>query len=253
MFKRPGVRSQRNAPAPPFVRPTKGVVSDIINRPKYCPAKPRPFVAHENVDEFLYNLEKNYAYHGLTFRSPRNVVNTVDVRVRLNVLKNGTVRVDLEPRYRDTPPVEKHIEYLDDVQVHLSVLKTGKVRVKCVLHGAQLYEKYYAKAKSPPIKAIVSAYKHLGYSEAFVESFKDKHAGRLVYAKKVGQILEAIFDKSVHARPKKKAVAEKVPEEDSEDDESEDEDGPEEDEAIVADDEEPEDEEPEEILEDLDE
>lgn len=250
MFKRPGIRSQRNAPVPPFVRPTKGVVSDIINRPKFCPARPRPVVSHENLPVYLDHLKKNYAYWGLPFKAPSTVIETRNVHVGLHVRTDGTVRVDLTPRFRDAPMVEKHIEYLDQVQVRLSVLKNGKVRVKCVLHGAQLYEKYWSKAKRPPIKAIVTAYTHLGYSQAFIDAFKAKHAERLVYGKKVGGILEAIFDKSIHAKRKKEEEPkEEDPEEDEEDEEEDP--GPEEDEAIIADDEDPEDEEPEE-LEDLD-
>lgn len=255
MFKRPLIRSQRDAPVPPFVRPTKGVVSDIINLPKRCPDRPRPVVSHENLSAHLYHLEKNNTSWGLAFKAPSTVVESLRVRVNLDVRADGTVRVELTPRYRDTPKVERHIEYLDDVQVRLSVLKNGKVRVKCVLHGAQLYEKYYAKAKRPPIKAIVAAYTHLGYSQGFIDAFRAKHAEHLAYGKRVGAILERIFDKSIHARPKKKEVVPKEPEDDEEDEEEEDdeeEEGPEEDEAIIADDEDPEDDEEPEELEDLD-
>ena len=140
--------------------------------------------------------------------------------------------------------------------MRLSVLKTGKVRVKMVMHGAQLYEKYYSQAKAPPIKTLMSAYKNLGYSEAFIQSFTEKHKKRVVFGKKVAAILEKIFDKSANAKKKtaaaKKKEEEEVKEEEpeEEDEEDEDEDGPEEDEALVADDEDEEVEEP--IDEDVD-
>ena len=236
-FKRPSVRSQHNLPTPPFVRPTKGVVHNILNLQQYCPAKPKPLIFQERSEEYLRDLKKNYDYHGIPFKQPN--------------------LVELPPKHKVTPKTEKHIEYLDQVQVRLSVLKTGKVRVKMVMHGAQLYEKYYSQAKAPPIKTLMSAYKNLGYSEAFIQSFTEKHKKRVVFGKKVGAILEKIFDKSANAKKKTAAAKKKVPveepkeeEEEPEEEEEEDEDGPEEDEALVADDEDEEVEEP--IDEDVD-
>ena len=233
-FKRPSARSQRNLPTPPFVRPTKGVVHDILNLQQYCPAKPKPLVFQERSEEYLKDLKKNYDYHGIPFKQP-------DI-------------IELPPKHKVTLETEKHIEYLDQVQVRLSVLKNGKVRVKTVLHGAQLHEKYYSHGKPPPIKTLTTAYKNLGYSEAFIQSFTEKHKKRVAFGKKVAVILEKIFDKSVNAKKKtaaakkKEEVKEEEPEE--EEDEEEDEDGPEEDEALVADDEEEDVEEP--IDEDVD-
>lgn len=240
MFKRPQVRSQRNARTPPpFVRPTKGVVYDIISLPQYCEKPPRLQIAQERSEEYLEKLEKNYAYHGVPFKRP-NVV-------------------ELQPRHKVTPEPEKHIEYLDQIQVNLVVPKNGKVRIKLVLHGAQMYEKYYARAKAPPIKTIISAYKNLGYSDAFIASFTQKHKNRLAFGKKIGAILEGIFDKSVKkvAPPQKKKVPEEDPEdleEDEDDEEDPDEDdAPLEDEGITVDDDEEPEEEPEEFVDDLDE
>ena len=233
-FKRPSVRSQHNLPTPPFVRPTKGVVHDILNLQQYCPAKPKPLIFQERSEEYLRDLKKNYDHWGVPFRAP-------DV-------------IELPPKHKVTPEPETHIEYLDQVQVRLSVLKNGKVRVKCVLHGAQMYEKYYSQGKSPPIKTITAAYKNLGYSEAFIETMTVKHKKRIQFGKKVGKILDTIFEKSAGAKKKKKEEPKKVEEEpeeeEPEDEEPEEEDGPEEDEALVADDEE---EEVEEVIEeDLD-
>ncbi len=235
-FKRPSVRSQRNLPTPPFVRPTKGVVHDILNLQQYCPAKPKPLIFQERSEEYLRDLKKNYDYHGLPFKQP-NIV-------------------ELPPKHKVTRAVEKHIEYLDQVQVRLSVLKNGKVRVKMVLHGAQLYEKYYSHAKAPPIKALTSAYKNLGYSETFIQSLTEKHKKLTVFTKNAGKIIDAIFEKSAAAKKKsaaakKKTVVEEPKEEEpEEEEEDDDEDGPEEDEALVADDEDEEVEEP--IDEDVD-
>ena len=233
VFKRPLPRPSRG-PAPPFVRPTQGVVHDIINLPQNVPMKPKPLVFQERSEEYIRDLKKNYDYYGIPFKQP-NIT-------------------ELPPKHKVTPESEKHIEYLDQVQVKLNVLKNGKVRVKMVLHGAQLYEKYYSHGKCPTIKTLTTAYKNLGYSETFIQCFTEKYKKRVAFGKKLDKILEAIFDKSVNAKKKtaiakKKKVPEEEPEEE-EDDEDEDEDGPEEDEALVADDEEEDVEEP--VEEDLD-
>jgi hypothetical protein len=239
-FKRPLTRPRHTTFTTPSTQPVKGVVYDIINLPKFCYAKPKPLIAQEKSEEYLRDLKKNYKYHGIPFKQP-NII-------------------ELQPRHRVTAESETHIEYLDQVQVNLSVLKNGNVRVKMVLHGAQMYEKYYSHAKAPPLKTLTTAYKNLGYSEAFITAFIEKHKKRVVFGKKVEKILEAIFDKSVNAKKKTAAAKKKAPveeprveeeEEEAEDeDEEDDEDGPEEDEALVADDEEEEVEEP--VDEDVD-
>ena len=234
IIKRPLPRPPRG-PTPPFVRPTKGVVYDILNLQQYCHAKPKPLIFQERSEEYLRDLKKNYDSYGIPFKQP-------DI-------------FEIPSKHKITPETEKHHEYLDQVQVNLGVLKNGKVRVKMVLHGAQLYEKYYSHGKPPPIKALTTAYKNLGYSEAFIQAFTEKHKKRVVFGKKVGKILDAIFDKTANAKKKtaaakKKKDEEEVKEEEPEEEEEEDEDGPEEDEALVADDE---DEEEEEVIEeDLD-
>ncbi len=230
VFKRPLPRPPRG-PTPPFVRPTKGVVHDILNLKQYVELEPKPTVAQERTEEYFRILKKNYEDNNLVFKKP-------DV-------------IESQLKHKVTSDAESHIDYLDQVQVRLSVLKTGKVRVKYVLHGAQLYEKYYAHGKTPPIKTITTAYKNLGYSESFIQSMIVKHKKRVEFGKKVGKILDTIFEKSGGAKKKKKEEVKKVVEEEEpEEEEEEEEDGPEEDEALVADDE---DEEEEEVIdEDLD-
>ena len=226
VFKRPLPRPSRG-PAPPFVRPTQGVVHDIINLPQNVPMKPRPTVVQDRSEEYIRLLKKNYEHWGVPFRCPEVT--------------------DMVPKHKVSPEPERHIEYVDQVQVRLSVLKTGKVRVKMVLHGAQLHEKYYSHGKRPPLKVLTAAYKNLGYSEAFIQAMTESHKKQQAYGKKLGKILDAIFEKQVKSKKKKE---EPKPDEEEEEVEEEEEDGPEEDEALVADDEEEEVE--EEIEEDLD-
>ena len=232
VFKRPLPRPPRG-PAPPFVRPTKGVVHDILNLKQYVELEPKPLVAQERTEEYFRLLKRNYEDNNLVFKKP--------------------YVIESQTKHKVVGEPESHIDYLDQVQVRLTVLKTGKVRVKCVLHGAQMYEKYYSQGKAPPMKTITTAYKNLGYSETFIQSMTEKHKKRVLYGKKVGKILDAIFEKSGGAKKKKAKVEEVKKVEEEEPDEEEDpeeEDGPEEDEALVADDEEEEEEEV--IEEDLD-
>jgi len=213
-FKRPSPRVKYNTPTPPFVRPTKGVVHDILNLPQYVEAPPKPKIYQERSAEYIRLLKKNYESYGLT---PKEF----DIE-------------ELPPRHKKTEEPEKHIEYLDQVQVHLNVLKNGKVRVKCVTHGAQLYDKYYSHGKAPPIKTLVAAYKNLGYSDAYIDAFSEKYKKRQVFGKKLGKILDTIFEKSANTKKKKKEPQpKKEPQEEEEPEEEEEEDGPEEDEALV--------------------
>lgn len=230
-FKRPLPRPPRG-PIPPFVRPTQGVVHDILEGPRFVPMEPREPVAQHRSEEYIRLLKKNYEHWGVPFREPKVV--------------------EQPPKHTIPPEPERHLKYLDHVQVHLTVLKTGKVRIKCVTHGAQLYDKYYSQGKPPPLKALTTAYKNLGYSDAFIKNMTEKHKTRVQFGKKLGKILDAIFDKSsVKTKKKKEEPRKEDPDEDPEDQEEEDpDDGPEEDEALVADDE---DEDVEEVIEeDLD-
>ena len=216
-LKRPSLRPPRG-PAPPFVRPTKGVVHDILQLPKYVYPTTKPMVYQDRSEEYIRLLKRNYEQSGVPFREP-------DI-------------TELPPKHKESPEPERHIEYLDQVQVRLNVLKSGKIRVKCVTHGAHLYDEYYSQGKHPPLKALMTAYKNLGYSEAFITNMTEKHKARVQFGKKVGKVLDAIFNKSsTKTKKKKEEPSKEDPEEDPEDPEEED-DGPEEDEALVADDEE---------------
>lgn len=226
-LKRPPPRPPRG-PAPPFVRPTEGVVHDILNLSQYVYPTSRPTVYQDRSDEYIRLLKMNYEHWGVPFRAP-NVA-------------------ELPPKHKELCDPESRISYLDQVQVRLNVLKNGKVRVKCVTHAAQMYETYYSQGKVPPIKTIITAYKNLGYSDTFIQSFTEKHKKRVQFGKKVGKILDTIFEKSGGTKKKKKEEVKKEEEDDpEEEDEEEEEDGPEEDEALVADDEE---EDVEEVIED---
>lgn len=228
--KRPHVRSRHAAPPMSIKNHVHKVVFDIINPVRIVDTKPKAIIYQERTEQYFRLLEKNNEYYNIPFITP--VVS----------------ELTFVPKAIIVP--EKHIEYLDQVQVGLSVLKNGKVRIKLVLHQAQLYEKYYSHAKPPPIKTIINTYTNLGYTDAFIQSFTEKHEKRKVFREKMDKVLERIFAKPVRA--KKKSAAPKTKKvvvveaggegeeeiiEEEEEVEEEEEDGPEEDEAIVADDE----------------
>ena len=148
MYRRPQPRQKIHTAS--LVRPTKDDVRRILNIvPLEEREKPSKSFSVQNSQQYLKLLEKNYEYYGLEFKKP-----------------------DVSESVYTPPPsgkVEHHFEYPDRVVVKLNVLKSGKVRVKIFTHVAQLWEKYNSKGKVPPHKSLVSAYKNMGYSEAFID------------------------------------------------------------------------------------
>mgnify|MGYP000196281769 FL=1 len=144
----------------------------------------KPFYVQNHTD-YLTNLEKNYKYYGVPFKKPN---------------------VEEIPPYKlKTKPVEHHIEYLDKVTVKLNVLKNGKVRVKILPQMAILNEKYYSKAKIPPIKNVLLALKSVGYSKEYVDNINEKHKKRLKLIESKWTKLEKYFDTpSVNSKSRKK-------------------------------------------------
>jgi len=134
----------------------------------------------------------------------------------LKMLKKNNEEMDIpykEPNLPVAKPYqlpekskEPYIEYPDNVHVTLRILKNGIVRVKLNTGIAMLHEKYYSRAKFPPIKELIQVYKSHGFSEEFINKIKKSHEKKIEYAKKVGGILEKIFDTK---KPKKVKKAEK--------------------------------------------
>jgi len=194
----------------------------------------------QNSEDYVRLLKKNYDYYGVPFKQP-NVE-------------------EIPPYEKVDDTIESHIEHLDQLKVKLNVLKSGKVRVKVIPHMAVLNEKYYSKYKIPPIKSVISALKALGYSHEFMDTIMEKYKNRNQLIEKRWKILEKKFDApSVASRNKKKKMDKKTEAEaeaeaeaevraDSEDDEPKEkkDDEPEEDEAIIID----EDGDEEEVIED---
>jgi hypothetical protein len=154
---------------------------------------PKPTVFFEfkkgpiyKLDRYLKMLKKNNEEMGIPYKEPN-----------LPVAK---------PYQLPEKSKEPYIEYPDRVHVTLRILKNGIVRVKINTGIAMLHEKYYSRAKFPSIKELIQVYKSHGFSEEFINKIKKSHEKKVEYAKKVGGILEKIFDTK---KPKKVKKAEK--------------------------------------------
>lgn len=211
-------------PPTPFVRPTEGVVADIINHKSSIERIPNKKFSVQNADYYVNALRKNYEDCNVPFKQP-DVIESVC-------------------RYPDLVSPEKYVDFLDKVYVKLNILKSGKVRLKIVPHFLIMWENYYSKGKVPPIKTIIAAYKAVGYSDKFIDKIQKNAKKRTEFMKKIAIVLEKIFDKSTTTRKKtvkvkpepvvEKEEDEAPPEEEDEDDD----DAPEEDEGFMEDEEE---------------
>ena len=162
----------------------------------------------------------------------------------VSLMKKNCEEMGLEYKHIDVPehippPIvegvkEPFIRYVDEVSMKLRILKSGIIRVKLDTSIATLYEKYYSKAKQPPTKNVVQAYKSLGFSEGFLEILKKKISKRPERLKKFENIIDSIFNKEPVKKPKKiKKKEENVEIEEEEEDEQDPDDvQPEEDEAL---------------------
>ena len=144
----------------------------------------------QNHEDYLRNLEKNYKYYDVPFKKP-NVE-------------------EIPPYVHNKTPIENHIEYLDNVSVKLNVLKNGKVRVKLLTQMATLNENYYSKAKVPPIKNVLSALKAYGYSKEFINTTEEKYKKRQKLIQIKGKKLDKYFDTpSMSSKARKKGMKKK--------------------------------------------
>jgi hypothetical protein len=218
MYRRPAPRQKIHTAS--LVRPTKDDVRRILNiTPPEEREKPSKSFSVQNSELYLKLIKRNYEYYELEFKKPE-VVELVYIPPPVKV-------------------IERHFEYPDNVVVKLNVLKSGKVRIKLFSHVAQLWEKYNSKGKIPPHKMLVSAYKSMGYSEAFInkmnKSFERKKVLEIKYEKMIQNIFERPSTKKKAPAKKKKKEEEPDDTVEEEPDEEEDDDAPEEDEAIEVD------------------
>ena len=168
------------------------LVYDIVNA-KYKPEPDRQPFYVQNKKDYLESLERNCKEMGIAFKKP--YVEQIPTPEKINVYK------------------ESHIEYLDTISVKLNVLKNGKVRVKLLHEMTHLNEIYYSKSKPPPIKILSSTLKKIGYSKEFIDSMNDKYKKRQKLIEVKWKKLEKMFDapsaSSLNRKKKKERALEK--------------------------------------------
>ena len=209
MYKRPSLRVRE----PPRVieRPIKVPPGTFLHKLLNPPATKVYKLVKQPIykkNDYLALLRKNYKELGLEYKEP-------DI-----------------PEYVPTPKVETskepEITYPDWVYVKIKILKSGVVRIKLDASFATLYEKYYSKNKAPPVKSAIQAYKSIGFSKEFLEHIKKNFDNRVEINKKIGTIIDKVFNKEPVKKIKKKK--EEPPEEIDEEDPPDDEEDPQEDE-----------------------
>ena len=168
------------------------LVYDIVNA-KYKPGPDRQPFYVQNKKDYLESLERNCKEMGIAFKKP--YVEQIPTPEKINVYK------------------ENHIEYLDTISVKLNVLKNGKIRVKLLYEMTHLNEMYYSKYKPPPIKILSSTLKKIGYSKEFIDSMNDKYKKRQKLIEVKWKKLEKMFDtpsaSSLNRKKKKERAIEK--------------------------------------------
>lgn len=235
MHKRPAIRTIQPCTTV-SARPAEGTFLHSIIRPE----KTRYFEMTEtyidNYDNYIHNLRKSCEESGIEFKIPKYILPLPHTE---------------QPPARNTPPVD----LIDKVILRVNVLKNGKVRVKLLTNMATLYEKYFSKSKIPPVKVLASALKAVGYDDTYVSNIAKNLETKKVAMDKRWKTLEESFNKpsasNLKKKPKKEEPEpeqEQEQEQEEEEEENEDDDAAPDEEAIV--DEEIDDEEEVEVVED---
>ena len=177
---------------------------------------------------FLYNIVKPPPVRYYTHK-PQPVYRKEDY---LHLLAKDRAELGLEPKEMNipdwNPPVieqrklECHVFFVNPVHLQLRILKSGIVRVKLNTAIGDLHDKYYNKQKSPPLKALVQAYKSVGYSNAFLEKIIKSHDKKIKITESFN--VDTAFGKEPVKKKKKKEEPEPELEEEDEDEEEEDDD-----------------------------
>jgi hypothetical protein len=207
MYKRPQIRV-REPSMTTSSRPAKGsFLYRITNPEKTQFHEMEPYYIHD-YDTYIKNLKKSCEASGAEFKIPKYA----------RPLPVTDKRIYTKP---------KLVEYSDDVIVRINVLKCGKVRVKLLTHMATLYEKYFSKAKKPPVKVLAAALKAVGYGDEYVSKLPESLTKQKENMEIRWKKLDAVFNKPSTSNTKKKAKKkepEPEPEEEEEEEEEENED-----------------------------
>jgi|SRR6056300_1768877 hypothetical protein len=131
---------------------------------------------------------------------------------------------DYVPPTRKEKTVECLVTYINPVHLQLKILKSGIIRIKLNTAIGDLHDQYYSKQKSPPLKALVQAYKSVGYSNTFLEKIIKSHDKRIKITESFN--MDKAFGKEPVKKTKKKKEEPEPDVEIEDDDDEEEEDDP---------------------------
>jgi len=216
MYKRPLPRARNTHDTRTLQEIPEGSLLHGLLNPKptiYFKFEKDPIYKKES---YLTAIKKHYKECGIPFKDPQ--------------------LPDYVRPIRPEPIKEPELLYGDSVYVKIRILKSGIVRIKIDTSIATLYEKYYSKAIRPPYKAIIQAYKSMGFSEMFLEKIKKNFVKKEKEQKRIETIIDKLFNKDPVKKVKKKKIEPIEPIEEvieiPEDEEVEGDDTPEEDEGL---------------------
>lgn len=185
-YKRPHIRTHDSNMNTSYSRPESGTFLHKITNPAQTKRYEMEPYYIQDYDNYIKNLKKSYEMTGAQFKMPKYAA-------------------QLPPAQRGPPVKAPVVEYVDNVLVRLTVLKCGKIRVKLISNMATLHEKYFSKAKKPPVKVLVAALKAYGYDETFLSKLPNNITKRREHMELRWKKLDAVLNKPSTSNSKKKA------------------------------------------------
>ena len=150
---------------------------------EWCKGGPSSHFYLADPESYLKALEKSCITSGAVYKKP-------DVRKT--------------PPYKSPNLTKNPVFDSFDLLVKLNVLKNGKIRVKLLTGMATLHEKYYRHGKKPSQKSVLTAMKSMGYDKEQLEKLKNKMEKTTAKMEKHWDTLEKLFEKPSVSRKKKK-------------------------------------------------
>lgn len=186
-----------------------GLLESILNPPEtnWCERERVPVYRHK---DYVDALEKHYRECGVAF-------------------DRSLFEIDgLENAPTVTEPPERQFPDPRHVPVTLTVMKNNKVKVTAHTAWNNLWERYYDKGKSPPLRALVQAYKAVGCDDDFLKNIIKRHDQKIKDCKAFARHIQKIFNKpkkSSKKQPKEEEVVAEDPDPPSDDDDDEEDQG----------------------------
>ena len=195
-YKRPHIRTHDSNMNTTYSRPESGTFLHKITNPAETKRYQMEPYYIQDYDTYIKNLKISYEMSGAPFKLPKYAMQL--------------------PLTEYCSPVKAPVvEYVDTVLLRLNILKCGKIRVKLISNMATLHEKYFSKAKKPPVKVLIAALKAYGYDETYLTKLPNNIVKRRDHMELRWKKLDAVLNKPSTSNSKKK-TKKKEPEPDQE-------------------------------------